>query len=391
MALRKFGQNDVFFNVLKTRPHAKFSIFNSNLSYKADFGETVPNGFAGVNDLNLTTGSYYRFYVKTNPFDVPANVSSDTFNVGEYGDVFKQNYPFTSSISVDFYPNLSDLSASQYSGYDPDRKRLKVFEPLFKKYKKFSEHYSYVSDFVDYRTDSVCLISIPSVFYGNSISKGSVKLSIYKDGVLLSRAEDAKHNGELIITKNTGSVDGDPAETNVAGVVMYDEGLIALYNTSELDSYTEKFYNTEAPTDPDYPRWINWGLALNALSGSVLTSSYELEFDGVEKIPQLTMLVHAPRAELNHSTNYTFLKTEEHEKPRFTVTENNVSENGSLEIKNITKNLYLSPSASFHKETYITKINIYDENKNVIGVAKLATPVRKSEQRDYTFKLKIDL
>ena len=40
--------------------------------------------------------------------------------------------------------------------------------------------------------------------------------------------------------------------------------------------------------------------------------------------------------------------------------------------------------------TYISKIGIYDKDKNLIGVAKLATPVRKTESRSYTFKMKLD-
>ena len=41
--------------------------------------------------------------------------------------------------------------------------------------------------------------------------------------------------------------------------------------------------------------------------------------------------------------------------------------------------------------TYISKIAIYDEKKNVIGVAKLANPVRKTANREFTFKLKLDI
>ncbi len=47
-------------------------------------------------------------------------------------------------------------------------------------------------------------------------------------------------------------------------------------------------------------------------------------------------------------------------------------------------------TGSFQKETYISQIGIYDEDRNLIAVAKLATPVKKTEERDYTFKLKYD-
>ena len=43
------------------------------------------------------------------------------------------------------------------------------------------------------------------------------------------------------------------------------------------------------------------------------------------------------------------------------------------------------------KETYISKVAIYDEKKNLIGIAKLANPVRKTPDRSYLFKLKLDL
>ena len=38
-----------------------------------------------------------------------------------------------------------------------------------------------------------------------------------------------------------------------------------------------------------------------------------------------------------------------------------------------------------------TDDHIYDENKNLIGIAKLSKPVKKTEGRDLTFKIKLDL
>ena len=33
---------------------------------------------------------------------------------------------------------------------------------------------------------------------------------------------------------------------------------------------------------------------------------------------------------------------------------------------------------------------MFDEDKNLIAIAKVATPVKKTEDRDLTFKLKLD-
>ena len=52
---------------------------------------------------------------------------------------------------------------------------------------------------------------------------------------------------------------------------------------------------------------------------------------------------------------------------------------------------YQNFTASYRRQTYISKIGIYDEDRNLIGIAKVATPVKKTEERDFTFKLKLDV
>ena len=67
-------------------------------------------------------------------------------------------------------------------------------------------------------------------------------------------------------------------------------------------------------------------------------------------------------------------------------------ENENIAIKNtISSSFGCDYTASFKKQTFINKIGIYDENKNLIAIAKMATPVRKLETDEYTFKLKLDL
>jgi hypothetical protein len=40
---------------------------------------------------------------------------------------------------------------------------------------------------------------------------------------------------------------------------------------------------------------------------------------------------------------------------------------------------------------YISKVAIYDDKKNLIGIATMANPVLKQEDQDYTFKLRLDI
>jgi hypothetical protein len=53
MSIKKFEQNDIFLNVMKTYPHCKFSIYNGQIFLKKEFANSVPSGSIGIFDLNL--------------------------------------------------------------------------------------------------------------------------------------------------------------------------------------------------------------------------------------------------------------------------------------------------------------------------------------------------
>jgi len=63
----------------------------------------------------------------------------------------------------------------------------------------------------------------------------------------------------------------------------------------------------------------------------------------------------------------------------------------SVPPENITHTELTDGEPKLKRETYISKVAIYDKDRNLIGYAKVATPVRKTEDRQYTFKLKLDL
>jgi hypothetical protein len=97
--------------------------------------------------------------------------------------------------------------------------------------------------------------------------------------------------------------------------------------------------------------------------------------------------------DLNHSNNPTYVKPSADQDVEVCVdVEHDVDyyENSKRELANVVKSPYLNTSGSFEKTTYISKVGIYDENKNLIAIAKLATPVKKTISREYTFKMKVD-
>ena len=101
----------------------------------------------------------------------------------------------------------------------------------------------------------------------------------------------------------------------------------------------------------------------------------------------MTMFAHAKENQINFSNNPTFLSGAVASYSSSQI----YHEDSEMQIKNIVSSSYKNHSASFQPVTYISKVGIYDENKNLIAVAGLANPVRKLENRSYTFKLKLDI
>jgi len=115
-----------------------------------------------------------------------------------------------------------------------------------------------------------------------------------------------------------------------------------------------------------------------------------MDFNGTEKIPTLTMFARAPRGQANFSNNPTFIDYSS-KKPTEIMTSSVSYKQFGQTIKNTVSSSFPDPDATFKKQVFITKIAIYDEDKNLLGIASIANPVKKAEDDDYTFKLKLDL
>ena len=242
------------------------------------------------------------------------------------------------------------------------------------------------------------LISIPSIFYGSSIKKGSVRLKFYITGTLAAELNDNKYNGELV--QISGS---DYAQTNgsgsVAGVVLYNEGFIVLTGSWALES-TARDYIADL-TDLQTSSWQYFGAGandgINPSSGTTLHSaSFELVFEGTNYVPTITMLAHAPKGHLNYSNNPTYVKYKQsvaNDNPILHPVSSSKSyvERKDLRIENTISSSYPDPTGSLKKQTFISKIGIYDDDMNLLGIASVAKPVKKLEERDFTFKLKYDI
>jgi hypothetical protein len=379
----EFKKDDVFTNRIKAYPKVDFFIYTGSVYYNNENqnyeNPDVEPGFINLHDLNVNrsahaTGSDNQqiapFVAKGGSFFSFKTISTDAFTLDHaFGDTVQGKYLLTASISVDSY-GASSTSTGKSSV-------LGALKTTLDHHTILSPHYAYSSSFANKEDQPLKLISVPSIFYGSGIKKGSVFLKFYVTGALVGEASDIKRDGRLIQT--TGSTTGDEV-----GIVLYNEGFLFLTSSTAITTeHSEKYrYGDGTLYNPSWHEFANTGSYDNAPS-----SSYSISMKGVSYIDTVTMFAHAKEGQLNFSNNQSFLKTSQD-----VLVENDIyHENSQISAKNIVSSSYKNHSASFKPVTYISKIGIYDENKNLIAIAGLANPVKKTEERAYTFKLKLDI
>jgi len=413
MSFYKFQPGDIFHNRVKTHPKSNFYIYNGSIYYNskspdsgshADNSGHVPVGHISLHELNIdrqtpdlaagvftdttqTKNKVFPFITKEGSLTTFSTVTTTSFNNDfSYGDHVSGSYPLSSSIHREYYAASSTRT----------EKHIEALKNTLNYYIYMSPHYEYTNDSKwDKGVDELGLISIPSIFYGSSIKKGSVDLRYFITGSLVGRLQDINRNGELIQVSPTGST----GSGSVAGTVLYNEGFIVLTGSWQLGTNHATTYDVlNNASDKQVPKWIYFGVGANdkytSTDASFNDLSFYLSFKGTNIVPTVTMLAHAQRGELNHSNNPTFLSREYNQMTGSwapSTSSYHWSEHSRKTIKNIVRSKYTNHTASFQKTTYLSQIAIYDENKNIIAIAKMATPVRKTEDRDYTFKLKLDI
>tara|TARA_Y100000114_G_C11758662_1_gene328292 strand:+ start:1455 stop:2672 length:1218 start_codon:yes stop_codon:yes gene_type:complete len=401
--LHRFGPDDIFHNRVKTHPQYEFYIYDSvvYLNKKSlqsgSFTPSVPNvdpGFVNLYELNVDriagdTGLIHPFITKGGGVEVlrtgarSTRISDqDFFTQFGPGARITGSYPLTASIKRDYFPA------------DSTRKHVDALKNTLNFYVPLSKHYQFSSDLGNKGSQAVNLISIPSIFYGSSIKKGSVDLRFYVTGTMVGQLRDINQNGELIQVAPVGS----PKSGSVAGVALYNEGFLCLTGAWGLND-TELKYTGD--TSVDEARWLYFGVGANdGVTGSSgetaslqtrASASFMMAFSGTHFVPNVTMMAHAPRAKLNWSNNPTYIDQESSASFANPLTGAYQYVERDRIIANTVSASFTEPTASFRKTTYISKVAIYDQYKNVIGIATVATPVKKTEDRDLTFKLKLDM
>lgn len=388
MTFYKFDSEDVLYNQIKTNPNVNFKIYDRNIylnnqsrvsgSFVSNIGG-IPTGYIDLyeNNIDRPAGQLiYPFITKEGTFGSFKTISTNDFNSGfTYGDKITGSYPAKAGISID--------SFSQ----DQTRLYIQSLRNILDRNRLYSSHYAYSSSLGNKGTQPLKLISIPSIFYGSSVQKGSVSCKFFVSGTMIAELLDSNGNGEL-----KQSYPKDSNSGSVAGVILYNEGFIILTGSWSLHATHTECYNPSDPYTYVSPKWIHFGTtgsATNTDPSGVPYTSFELDFNGINYVPVITMLTRAPKGELNFSNNPTFVQYGINAKP---ITGSYVFQESEYnKIKNISKSPFSDSTGSFEQTVFISKVAIYDKDKNLIGIAKLAQPVRKRVNDEFTFKIKMDI
>jgi len=216
--------------------------------------------------------------------------------------------------------------------------------------------------------DDIRVIHIPSMFYGSSIDPGSVEIidGVYNNREIVRVFNDDGRGGLYVSGSTTRTISGEDytgEKRRKVGNVFYSEGLITITDPALHDMFNSGslFWNPNADLlSGTYPNLITNRFA-DLLS---------INFRGQGKLCTKTFNCRLPTGQGNASNNPTFSYYDDH---------------GTIETDDDRVILERTDGV-----TYITAVGLYNEDRQLVAVAKLAQPIRKREKDKINIRLKMD-
>lgn len=188
---------------------------------------------------------------------------------------------------------------------------------------------NYTPLFTGSKATSFRVITIPAIYYDSMIQSGTFTGS----------DNDAAGASRFLYDDSNGGIYSGSLSGTLVGNIFYAEGFVVL----------------------KAPNLQNFG------SASPNNFKWRTDFNGTQMIPCNIYQCRAPGGQLNASTNPSF----------FTVPASGVLQ-GTRQI--LSSSVY----------PYITSVGFYNEDFELIGVARLAQPIKKAFGWDITIKCKLD-
>lgn len=219
-------------------------------------------------------------------------------------------------------------------------------------------------------SDGIYVININRARYKHALRMGNLELKINDleltdDSVTTSGSANAIRAGvgrEFNLVSGSGGERIGTSNTYVTnsgsyGYVYPDAGFIIL-NADALDASTaNNGANLGSDTDPN-----NNGLNA-ALLADAIKSGDKFVLDGQEDVASKFYFVRAKNTDFNYTTNDSFTE-----------------DDGTLKYDSMIDN----------PETYITTVGLYNDNQDLLAVAKMSQPLPKDFTKEALIKVKLD-
>lgn len=440
--MKKFEKNDLFYNTIVGNPSYKVVFYNGNVTINDQIseGNRTTSSVTFLEKNFVYTASMDEGFTKNNyiykDFDISGTLS--------YNPQITRNFIYKGSSTAfnekyTLYSSVKKISALQniFSKYNLDNSNLKISEflenngipegaktiPTFSNITNLPPN-TYGPYYIVVKK-SINLLEIPQAFYGIKVQPGTLNLKIYVTGSLIAEAGDIYKNSKII---QTSSSFDSTLVGNEIGSILYDEGIIILTGSSQLANLTERYIQPVSSSVfasntfsnvaiNDQLKWIHFGAhkvttTNGATNTAIVSASFELNFKGSTQVNTLTMFCSADKNDFTWSNNRTYISGGQSNKlvlgqtSSITVGSTTYSagtssyfipsngyyfENDQLLIKNTVSSSFSNFSAPYQPQVYISEVGIYNEEGELIAIGKLANPLKKMADRDYTIKLKLDM
>ncbi len=373
----KFDDSDKLKNRIRCYPEVEFLIYSANviLNKRIDEGQNIHSGSYIRNEINIDREINQRiqpYIYRDQYYDAIDGTSVYSTPLGE---VINGTYLNRKSYQRYYITSSADPIAITVDRY----------------FQLYKHRFSGVTDGslanFDFNNEEFTVFMFDRDIFGQQIKPNTLEINRYENNELIYSLID--NNGILgRYVDNVFIKQGYVLHKYGIVIIQYDlKQELNLYNTG--DSIT------------------------------VPNSAFRISFKGVNDVQNMTLFCKVDKR-LNNSNNPTYILKNQN----IFLTQSSsdsFKENDKLLIKNLNNNKYIQKnvdyineslingnmeqsyydnitfntasieSEKFEKGVYINSINIYDKNKNLIAIANLANPLRKTENDSYIIKLSYDL
>jgi hypothetical protein len=204
------------------------------------------------------------------------------------------------------------------------------------------EYYSlinsnYTSEFTGSETTRFRAITVPEIYFDRQILTGSFSASD------VDNAGDSR----VLFDDSRGGIYSGSLSGTLVGNIFYNEGLVVLKGGGLNDESSSNDFGQSSPTN------FKW----------------RCSFKGTHNIPVKIFRCRAPAGQLNASTNETYY---------------HIPSGSTADRRNEREIVLDSPAP------YITTIGLFNEDYELVGVARVAQPIKKEENQDILFRIRLD-